>query len=128
MSTPIMYQDIGRMSMQPMGVPFGMYTPSYLGNVRMQPQLDHDKYITMQTKEKESWSTFKKASLALAGLLAITCIGPLRKNITKAGGITKYLTKQYNNIKNWFKPKAPKPSIWQRFTNIFKKKPKTTTP
>lgn len=137
MSTPLMYQDIGRMALQnPMGMPIGfggiygggMYPPSYLGDVRMQPQLDHDKFQTMKQKEQESWSSFKKATLALGGLLLITCIGPLRKSITKAGGITKYMEKQYNSIKNWFKPKTPKPSMWEKFKNIFKKKPKTTTP
>lgn len=129
-STPIMYQDIGSMSMAPMTMPFGtglypgagMYgggigTPSYLGNVRMQGQPDQDKYVAMKMNERKERNQMKTALKVLGGLLALTFVGPICKNIRKVG-IGKFLTNQWTATKKFFgfKPsKTPKPKSIGRF-------------
>lgn len=145
--TPLMYQDIGSMSMRPMQMPFGMglygggfYNPSYLGGVRMQPQLDNDKFVTMRDKENQDKSVFKTALKVLGVMGLICCIGPVRKGIKNAGGLTKYLENSYNSIKKMFTGKTAKTAaspasttgstktgFWTRMRNIFKKKPATTS-
>lgn len=132
MSTPIMYEDIGSMSMRPMTMPLGMggmfggmYNTSYLGGVKMHEQPHEDNFVTMEKKEKESRSAFKTSLLVLGGLLALTYIGPLRRSIAKAGGLTKYLEGKFQKLKDSFKVK-PKKQSW--FSRIFKKSKKTNNP
>lgn len=123
-STPIMHQDIGSMSMSPMAMPFGrglysgagMYSPQLRG-VQMQQQPDQDKYIAMKISEKQERNQMKTALKVLGGLLALTFIGPIAKNIKKVG-IGKFLSNQWNATKKFFgfkPPKTPKPKSIGRF-------------
>lgn len=129
-STPIMYQDIGSMSMSPMAMPFGtglypgagmysspgMYSPQLRG-VQMQQQPDQDKYIAMKISEKQERNQMKTALKVLGGLLALTFIGPIAKNIRKVG-IGKFISNQWNATKKFFgfgPPKTPKPKTVGRF-------------
>lgn len=129
--TPIVYQDLANSTMGPMAMPplggitGGYYNTSYLGGVKMQPQLDQDKISLMNKKENEDKSTMKKALAALGIIVAIGCIAPLRKSIKSAGGIGKYLKNQWTNVVNAFKGnKTPKVSWWQKVKNVFSRKPK----
>ena len=64
---PVMYQDLGKYSMNPFGMPMGGMMPgmygigstSYLGGVTMAPQLEHDKVELINRKNKEGNKTFK---------------------------------------------------------------------
>lgn len=64
--TPMVYRDLANSTMGPMAMPplggitGGYYNTSYLGGVRMQRQLDHDKISLMNQKEKEDRSSMKK--------------------------------------------------------------------
>ncbi len=139
---PVMYQDLGTYSMNPFGVPNGggMMMPgmygagigtSYLGGVTMAPQLEHDKVELMNRKDKEGNKTLKNIAKALGVLLLIGYVPYFRKQITKAGGIGKYLSNGWkaftNSVKNTFSPQ-PKLSRWQRFKNWFNKTPHTNPP
>ena len=119
---PVMYQDLGTYSMNPFGVPTGggMMMPgmygagigtSYLGGVRLAPQLEHDKVELINKKEQEGNKTIKNVAKALGALLLIGYVPYFRKQITKAGGIGKYISKQWNSltqgIKKMFKPTTP---------------------
>ena len=119
---PVMYQDLGTYSMNPFGVPTGggMMMPgmygagigtSYLGGVRLAPQLEHDKVELINKKEQEGNKTIKNVAKALGALLLIGYVPYFRKQITKAGGIGKYISKQLNSltqgIKKMFKPTTP---------------------
>ena len=132
---PVMYQDLGKYSMNPFGMPVGgmmpgmyggMY-PSYLGGVTMAPQLEHDKVELKKKKNKEGNKTFKTVAKAVGALLLLGYIPYFRKRIIKSGGIGKYISKQWtaltNSFKNVFSPK-PKLSRWQRFKNWFRRTPK----
>lgn len=125
--TPIMYQDLANYTINPMMVnPFGMAggigTTSYLGGVRMQPQLDHDKVQLMNKKNEEGKSTFKKAILGIGACLLLGFIPVIRKGVKNSGGIWNYVKGLFTKT-----PPAPaKPSRWQRFKNIFRRK--STTP
>ena len=137
LSTPIVHQDLINSSMEPMYMPFGGVTgygigaSSYLGGVKMQRQLDQDKLDLMNKKENEDKSTFKKVLLALAVVIGLGAIAPLRKSIKKAGGIKSYLKNQWTSIVNSIKGnKASKSAnnnqtkvgFWQKVKNIFKSK------
>jgi hypothetical protein len=139
--TPIMYQDLANSTMNPFNIGMGgMYgggigTSSYLGGVQMRPQLDHDKVQLMHKKDQEGKRTLKKALLAIGGIIAIGFIPVISKGIKKSGGIGGYMKKLWNGLTGKTPAPAPtpapaKPSLWQRFKNVFKKKPKTgsTTP
>lgn len=119
---PVMYQDLGTYSMNPFGVPTGggMMMPgmygagigtSYLGGVRLAPQLEHDKVELINKKEQEGNKTIKNVAKALGALLLIGYVPYFRKQITKAGGIGQYISKQWNSltqgIKKMFKPTTP---------------------
>lgn len=92
-STPLMYRDIGSMSMTPMAMPFGMgvaggagMCPSYLGGqINMQSQPDADKYVAMKRKDDDSKKSMKTALKVFGVLMAITFAGPVFKGIKKAG-------------------------------------------
>lgn len=126
-STPIMHQDIGSMSMRPMAMPFGtglypgagmyggagMYSPQLRG-VQIQPQPDQDKYIAMKISEKQERNQMKTALKVLGGLLALTFIGPIAKNIKKVG-LGKFLSNQWNATKKFFGFGPPKPKTIGRF-------------
>jgi hypothetical protein len=122
--TPIMYQDLGNYTMNPMTMPFGgMTSSSYLGGVQMPRRLDHDKLELINHKNKEGNSTFKKAMLGIGACLLLGYIPVLRKGITKAGGIGNYLK---NLFKSTPKPTpTPKTSLWAKtktwFQNAFTK-------
>lgn len=124
--TPIMYEDIGKyytginpmmsgmygMGMMPYGM--GMMNP-YLGKVQLQPILDHDKVQIMNKHMQEDKSTFKKAMLAIGGLLLIGFIPTIRKGIKNSGGIINY-------IKNVYHGTVPKgPTFGQKVKNCFGK-------
>lgn len=128
--TPIMYEDIGKYytGMNPMMMPgmYGMYGMGmmpygmgmmnpYLGKVQLQPILDHDKVQIMNKHKEEDKSTFKKAMLALGGLLLIGFIPTIRKGIKNSGGVINY-------IKNLYHGTLPKgPSFGQKVKNAFGK-------
>lgn len=135
---PVMYQDLGTYSMNPFGVPGGggmmmpgMYggigSTSYLGGVRLAPQLEHDKVQLINQKDKEGHKTLKTVAKVLGVLMLLGFIPHIGKQITKAGGLGKYISKQWNaltgSISNIFNPK-PKVSAWQKFKNLFKRTPK----
>lgn len=136
LSTPIIHQDLINSSMGPMYMPFGgvtgcgIGTSPYLGGVRMQKQLDQDKLDLMHQKESEDKSTLKKALIALAVVIGLGSIAPLRKSIKKADGIQAYLKNQWTSIVNSIKGNKPvkatnnqtKVSLWQRLKNVFKGK------
>lgn len=123
--TPIMYQDLANSTMSPFSMPIAPAT-SYLGGVRLPRQLDHDKLEIINKKEKQDKKNFKKALILIGSCLALGFIPGIRKNITKAGGIGKYISNKWTSFKNWISgTKTPKPSLWQRFKGLFKKK---TTP
>ncbi len=137
LSTPIVHQDLINSSMGPMYMPFGgvtgygIGTSPYLGGVRMQRQLDQDKLDLMNKKETEDKGTLKKALIALAVIIGLGSIAPLRKSIKKAGGISAYLKNQWTNIVNSIKGNKAsnssnnsqtKVSFWQKLKNIFKGK------
>ncbi len=110
-SVPVMYQDLANYSMpffppMPIG---GIGYPSYLGGIQMQPQLDADRVQLMKKKDEEGKKTFKKALTALAVISAVIIAPSLVKNIKKAGGITGYVKKQRNALKNLFKTKPATP-------------------
>lgn len=128
--TPMVYQDLANSTMGPMAMPplggitGGYYNTSYLGGVKMQPQLDHDKISLINHKEKDDRSTMKKALAALGIIIAVGCIAPLRKSIKSAGGFGKYMKNQWTNIVNVFKGNnPPKVSWWQKVKNKFSRKP-----
>lgn len=131
--TPVMHQDLANYSMSPMnfgmmGMPYA--NTNYLGGVRMQPQLDHDKLQVINKKKQESKSTLKKALAAMGIILAVGFIPVLGKSIKKAGGVGKFLSNQWTKITNWFKgtpatTSAPKKSFWQKVKGWFKKSPAT---
>lgn len=128
--TPIMYQDLGNYTMSPMYMPFGgmtaggIGTTSYLGGVQMRPQPDHDKVQLMNKKNEEGKNTFKKAMLGIGAVIALGFIPVIGKGIKKSGGVWNYVKGLFTKT-----PPAPaKPSLWQRFKNIFKKKPSAGTP
>ncbi len=134
-NTPIVHQDLANSTMGPMYMPFGGvvggYNTSYLGGVQMQRQLDHDKISLMKQKENQDKSTMKKALVALAVIIGLGSIAPLRKSIKKAGGIGKYLNNQWKAIVNAFKGNktattnnGQKVNWWQKLKNVFKKSPK----
>ncbi len=133
--TPIMYQDLANYTMSPMSMPFGamsgMYgggigNTSYLGGIQMQSQPDADRVELINKKRQESKNTFKKAMLALGVIFLAGFVPAIRKNIKNAGGLGKYIKTQWNALKSWVtNTPTPKPSAWQRFKNIFKRKPKT---
>lgn len=115
----------------PFGGVVGGYNTSYLGGVQMQRQLDHDKISLMKQKENQDKSTMKKALVALAVIIGLGSIAPLRKSIKKAGGIGKYLNNQWKAIVNAFKGNktattnnGQKVNWWQKLKNVFKKSPK----
>ena len=118
---PVMYKDLGTYSMNPFGSPYGggmmmpgmrpgMYggigSMSYLGGVRLAPQLEHDKVQLINRKEREGNKTLKNVAKALGVLLLIGFIPHFGKHIKKAGGIGKYISKQcssmFRGIKKWF--------------------------
>jgi len=126
--TPVMYQDLGKYTMPPMYG--GMYAggmlgaTSYLGGVQMRPQLDNDKVQIINKKNEEGKSTLKKALLGIGAIIALGFIPVVRKGIKNSGGVWKYIKSLFTKT-----PPAPKkPTLWQRFKNIFKKKPATGTP
>lgn len=122
-STPMMYRDIGSMSMTPMAMPFGMGVagggyPSYLGGqVRMQQQPDSDKFLAMKQKDNESKKSMKTALKIFGVLMAITFAGPVFKGIKNAGGLGKYLTKQWGGLKKFLGLGPKQPSLWKRLFN-----------
>ena len=111
LSTPIVHQDLINSSMGPMNMPFGgvtgygIGTSPYLGGVRMQRQLDKDKLDLMNKKKNEDKNTLKKALIALAVVIGLGSIAPLRKSIKNAGGLKTYLKNQWTNIINLIKGK-----------------------
>lgn len=121
-STPLMYRDIGSMSMTPMAMPFGMGVaggagmyPSYLGGqVNMHSQPDADKYVAMKRKDDDSKKSMKTALKVFGVLMAITFAGPVFKGIKKAGGLGKYLTKQWDGMKTFLGFGSKKTSFWKR--------------
>ena len=131
---PVMYQDLGAYSMNPYGammpgmygVPFG--ATNYLGGVTMQPILCEDKVELINKKNADGNKTAKKAGLILGGLLLLGFVPVIGKFI-KNGGIKNALKKGWDSIKNLFSSSAqapapaPKPSLLQRFKNLFKKTP-----
>ena len=134
-NTPIVHQDLANSTMGAMYMPFGGvvggYNTSYLGGVQMQRQLDYDKISLMKQKENQDKSTMKKALVALAVIIGLGSIAPLRKSIKKAGGIGKYLNNQWKAIVNAFKGNktattnnGQKVNWWQKLKNVFKKSPK----
>lgn len=118
-STPIMYRDIGSMSMTPMTMPFGMGVagggyPSYLGGqVRMQQQPDSDKFLALKRKDDESKKSMKTALKVFGVFMAVTFAGPLFKSIKKAGGLGGYFSKQFNSLKKLFGLGPKKASTWE---------------
>lgn len=128
---PVMHQDLANSTMPPLNIPFGTFAPystSYLGGVQMKPQPDHDKLILQKEKENQDMSTFKKVLAGVGIIIALGCIAPLRKSITKAGGLKNYLGNKWNSIVNLFKGKqntaqaSQKTGLWQKFKNLFKRK------
>ena len=115
LSTPIVHQDLINSSMGPVYMPFGSVSgygigaSSYLGGVKMQRQLDQDKLDLMNKKENEDKSTLKKALIALAVVIGLGSIAPLRKSIKKAGGIKTYLSNIWKNIVSSVKGNKVKP-------------------
>ena len=110
---PVMYQDIASACMQPMPM-VGMYpaagyggNTNMLGGVKMNKQLDADRYQKMQEKEQKDWNFFKKAGLVVLGLAAI--------------GFIKFAP-----IKKWVGSKCTKVIDWCK--NLFKKAPPTPPP
>ena len=131
--TPIMYRDLASSTVGPMSFPLGgMYAPGIypgyaagIGRVRLASQPDKDKFETMNKKDNEGYKTMKYAAIALATIFALGRIGPIRKNIKKAGGISKYLSNKWDNFVDFIKGnKNPKVSWWQKFKNLFHKPPK----
>ena len=121
---PVMYQDLGTYSMNPFCMPPGGMMPgmpmyggigstSYLGGVTLAPQLEHDKVQLMNKKEQDGNKTLKNVAKALGVLLLIGYVPYFRKQITKAGGIGKYISKQWkaavSSVKKWFKPSSATP-------------------
>lgn len=130
--TPIMYQDLANYTMNPMmpfgGMVGGMYggigTTSYLGGVQMRPQLDTDKVQLMNKKNQEGMNTFKKALLGIGACFLLGFIPVLRKGIKNSGGVLNYVKGLFTKT-----PPAPKkPSLWQKFKSIFKKKTPVQNP
>ena len=84
----------------------GIGSMSYLGGVRLAPQLEHDKVQLINRKEREGNKTLKNVAKALGVLLLIGFIPHFGKHIKKAGGIGKYISKQcssmFRGIKKWF--------------------------
>lgn len=127
---PIVYQDLGAYSMNPYGMPIsgvaggGMpyANSSYLGGVAMQPQLCQDKVDLINKKDAEGNKTLKKVAYTLGALLLIGYVPYFRKQITKAGGVAKYLSNKWtsitDSIKNAFNSK-PELTRWQKFKNWF---------
>lgn len=130
--TPVMYQDLANYTMNPMmpfgGMVGGMYggigSTSYLGGVQMRPQLDTDKVQLMNKKNQEGMSTFKKAMLGIGACLLLGFIPVIGKSIKKSGGVWNYVKGLFTKT-----PPAPKkPSLWQRFKNLFKNNPTAGSP
>ncbi|MFI3301371.1 MAG: hypothetical protein R3Y28_08150 [Candidatus Gastranaerophilales bacterium] len=118
-TTPIMYRDIGSMSMNPMGnTGYGMGmmggyygSTNYLGGVRMTPQSTSDQFYTIKAKEQENKNTFVKGLITVGSLIGVLALGSLLKGKGGKGGL---LSKMGDNIKsgaNWvgslFKKKTP---------------------
>lgn len=123
--TPVMYQDLAKSSMPPFLTPM-MPATNYLGGVQMPRQLDHDKLEIINKKRKEDKRNFKRALTVIGACIALGFIPVIRKNITKAGGIGKFISNTWTNFRNWITgTKTAKPSLWQKFKNLFKKKPAT---
>lgn len=109
--TPIMYQDLANSTMGPLNLPFGnccpgLYNTSYLGGIKMQPQLDRDKFSVLEQKEKEDKSTMKKALIALGIIAASWCVLGFCRNVKKAGGPWQYIKNQWTKLKNVFTKKS----------------------
>ena len=111
LSTPIVYQDLANSTMGPMYMPFGSVAgcgvggTSYLGGVQMQRQLDQDKLDLMNKKKNEDKGTLKKALIALAVVIGLGSIAPLRKSIKKAGGLKTFFKNKWTSIINSIKGK-----------------------
>ncbi len=149
---PVMYQDLGTYSMNQSA---GMMTPGMmpsmapgmmpgmmpgamsgtaaggnsLGGVTMKPQLENDTLDLINKKHQEDKNTIKKVGLALGALLLIGFVPHFRKQITKSGGVGKYLKKQWKDVVDSFKNIGkPKPTKWQKFkgwiSKPFKRKAK----
>lgn len=121
--TPVMYQDLANYSMPPMqmGMPFGGMVggnTSYLGGVQLKRQLDHDKVQLINKKNEEAKSTLKKALIGIGVCLAIGFIPVICKNVKNAGGVWQYIKGLFTKTPP-APPSTPKPSLWQRFKNIF---------
>ena len=123
---PVMYQDLGTYSMNPFGGVSSPMQTSYLEGAKMQPPLENDKVELINKKEQEGKKTLKKAVYILGALLLIGFIPHFRKQIIKSGGLGKYIKNCWNalttSVKNVFNP-TPKTTMWQKFKNIFKRKP-----
>ena len=106
-NTPVIYQDLANSTMRPMNYNLGgMYRtgPSLLNGVQMQSQLSEDKVeINKAQKAKGDGQLLKNVGLFLLGAAAIGFIPSMRKNIKNAGGIGKFVNKQFNKISNWGK-------------------------
>ncbi len=131
---PSMYRDLGSMSVDYMASPFGMPYGGYysaLGGVRLRPQADEDKFISMETKDRHDRNNAKKVLMILGGLIALTFVGPLYKSVKNAGGISKFVDKQWQILKGKYTTKKSAKghkffgNMFDRLKKIFsfKKKP-----
>lgn len=124
--TPVMYQDLANYTMGPMNIPFGvmsgnMYAggmignTSYLGGVKMKPQLANDELQLINKKNEAGKSTFKKVMLGIGACLLLGFIPVISKGIKNSGGVWNYIKGLFTKT-----PPAPKkPSLWQKFKNLF---------
>ena len=122
-----MYQDLANSAMNPFMMSIAPTTPMYLGGVKMRRQLDHDKLDIIKKKGKEDKKNLKKALIVIGSCLALGFIPVLRKNITKAGGIKKFISNKWTSFKNWLLNKnTPKPTWYQKIKAKFSKKVTTS--
>lgn len=108
--TPVMYQDLASASMQPMpmiGMSGRIGNTNLLGGVKMQEDLDKDRFQAMQDKEKKDMNLLKKAGIAILVLAGL--------GFVKFAPIKKWISAKFTKVSNWCK-------------NLFKSKPPTPAP
>ena len=123
--TPLPYQDLANYTMGPMNI---MGT-SFLGGVKMNPQLTSDKFTIIKKKDQESKRTLKNILKGAAVLVGAGLTFSFFRNIKKSGGIIKYFknlfgskpasTSKWSKVKNWFSGK------WNTLKSKFKRTPST---